>query len=261
MRSKKNLLDRIGLGLSDFSKFDQIDTTPDYFVAMADEVPIINDYCKLITTGITEQRLLICDEVNRFLSENINTSNKFDLLIEFAINELGESEFITEFIEILGEKTYKDLMANAPDFLNVRQKSRAASQIPKYLGVHGDTVKWKIESYTKEGITYNQDVRLMDLKELTDNRNGLQKPIDVVRKAIQGNIEVHCTDPSWKYWGFQYIGTRDQYAIEPETRSPDIRNPQKKGSICKHLDAVLYVLPFWSSRITSDLKKSGWFTN
>ncbi len=260
MRNKKNLLERLGLGKLDFVQSNQIDNSPDYFVAMADELPIISDYSKVISNGITEQQSFIRDEVNKLLSENINTSIQFDIIIESALRGLGESEFITEFIEILGEKTYKDLMANAPDFLNVRQKSRAATQIPRYLGVHGDTVKWKIESYTKEGITYNQDVRLMDLQELTDNMDGLQRPIDVVRKAIQGNIEVHCTDPSWKYWGFQYIGTRDQYAIEPETRSPDIRNPQKKGSICKHLDAVLYVLPFWSSKITSDLKKGGWFT-
>ena len=175
---------------------------------------------------------------------------------------------ITDFVELYGltiqeftealrldEKTYKDLRRDAPNYLNIRQKSDNGPGLEKYLGIEEDTVTFECNSYTTPGVRYQQSIRLVDLPKLIQTQRGVKRPIDIVRAAIQGNLEVHCTDPSWLYWGFKYIGTRDKYSIEKEPRYPKVRNPELKGSVCKHLDAALYVLPFWAPEITGDLKK------
>ena len=154
----------------------------------------------------------------------------------------------------LDELTYKDLRRRAPNYLNVRDKSKHTPGV-SYRGIEDDIVEFETPSHTEPGKTYQQYVKLLDLNKLIQTNGGVKRPIDIVREALQGDIEVHCTDPSWLYWGFKYIGTQDKYSIDPETRHPNVRNPKLEGSICKHLDAVLYVLPFHASEITRDLRK------
>lgn len=77
---------------------------------------------------------------------------------------------------------------------------------------------------------------------------------------MQGEIRCSCTCPSWIYSGAKYIGTQLGYAYGgKETRFPREKNPQLKGSICKHLYVVLKALPFQkfgiASQLTSELKR------
>ena len=51
------------------------------------------------------------------------------------------------------------------------------------------------------------------------------------------------------------MATEDGYGIVDEPRAPQVRNPELRGSVCKHLYLVLKVLPFWANRIVSDLRK------
>lgn len=203
--------------------------------------------------------------IKQYIQENIG---------EYGIDEVAgiwETELVSEFsdlddlqigtivegnlIHILGEKTYKDLRRDAPNFLRIRDKSR---QTPgsTYVGIdENNIIAFKTPSHTHPGVTYDQQVKLLDLEYLIQHYAGIKKPIEIVRLALEGNIEVHCTDPSWKYWGFQYIGTKKNYAVVPEPRYPKIRNPRLKGSVCKHLDNVLFVLPFQNAKIARDLVK------
>lgn len=70
-----------------------------------------------------------------------------------------------------------------------------------------------------------------------------------------GNIKLHCSCPSFLYWGYQYICTVLDAAIYPEERFPRIRNPQERGVVCKHLNRVLRVLPFHSGSIAKELRR------
>jgi hypothetical protein len=72
-----------------------------------------------------------------------------------------------------------------------------------------------------------------------------------------GDLLVHCNDPSWKYWGWQYIGTKKGYAMRSEKRYPKIRNPRLTGTVCKHLLQVLQVLPFYSNDIVKAYRAKG----
>jgi hypothetical protein len=158
-------------------------------------------------------------------------------------------------VHIIGEKSYKDLRRNAPHFLNIRGKSKDTPG-SRFVNIDEKNIcHFKTPSHTHAGVTYDQQVHLIDLEEIMKTQGGIKKPLEIIRLALEGNIAVHCTDPSWKFWGFQYIGTKEKYAITKEPRYPKVRNPRLKGSVCKHLDNVLFVLPFQNTKILRDLRR------
>ena len=69
---------------------------------------------------------------------------------------------------------------------------------------------------------------------------------DAIDYAINfGDVHTRCTCPSQLYWGWSYISDKLKYlyGIPRENRFPKIRNPNLKGTCCKHTDAVLqYIL-------------------
>lgn len=65
---------------------------------------------------------------------------------------------------------------------------------------------------------------------------------DAIDYAINfGDIHCRCNCPAAAYWGYNFILTefRALYGIPREKRFPIIRNPNLKGTICKHTDKVL----------------------
>lgn len=52
------------------------------------------------------------------------------------------------------------------------------------------------------------------------------------------DVRVHCTCPSYLYWGYAYITTQLDTQLVNEDRFPAIRNPDLSGVVCKHLSAV-----------------------
>ncbi len=134
---------------------------------------------------------------------------------------------------------------------------RADKQIVVYFkGVLKDgTLKYVTPSGTTPGLFWNQRVKLKDLKKYI--RDTSMTDVKKVRAALTGNIAVHCDDPSFKFWGYQYIGTINGYSIKKETRFPIIRNPKLRGGLCKHLEAVLRVLPFHATKIVKAYRDAG----
>lgn len=65
---------------------------------------------------------------------------------------------------------------------------------------------------------------------------------DAIDYAINfSDIHIRCTCPSMLYWGFSYQGTamRYLYGVPRENRFPKVRNPNLKGTMCKHCDKVI----------------------
>ena len=100
--------------------------------------------------------------------------------------------------------------------------------------------------------------------DLWDENETSEKKVNIpylVNMAImQGDIRCSCTCPAWIYSGAKYIGTQLGYAYGgKETRFPRVKNPQLKGSICKHLYVILKALPFQkfgiASQISSEIKR------
>lgn len=99
---------------------------------------------------------------------------------------------------------------------------------------------------------------MFDANESSDKKVNVAYLVNM--SIMQGEIRCSCTCPSWIYSGAKYIGTQLGYAYGgKENRFPRIKNPQLKGSICKHLYVVLKALPFQkfgiASQITSELKR------
>lgn len=170
------------------------------------------------------------------------------------VEALGMS--VSEFAKHLrlDEETYKDLRRRAPHYLNIRDKSKKTPG-STYRGIEDDVIEFTTPSFTTPGVVYTQHIKLLDLNRLIQTESGTKLPKHIVRDAMMGDIEVHCTDPSWLYWGFKYIGTKDKYSIEPERRYPKVRNPNLEGSICKHLDSALLAMPFNISEVVRDLRQ------
>lgn len=69
---------------------------------------------------------------------------------------------------------------------------------------------------------------------------------DAIDYAINfGDVKLRCNCPAHTFWGYSYTATQMdfEYGIPRENRFPKIRNPELKGTICKHEDAVIrYIL-------------------
>lgn len=99
---------------------------------------------------------------------------------------------------------------------------------------------------------------LWDANESSDKKVQVSYLINTA--IMQGEIRCSCTCPSWIYSGAKYIGTQLGYAYGgKETRFPREKNPQLKGSICKHLYVVLKALPFQkfgiASQVSAELRR------
>lgn len=65
---------------------------------------------------------------------------------------------------------------------------------------------------------------------------------DAVHYAIEDlDIHVKCDCPAFLYYGYKYMATKLSYlyGLPKENRPPKIRNPQYRGTVCKHSDKVL----------------------
>jgi hypothetical protein len=83
---------------------------------------------------------------------------------------------------------------------------------------------------------------------------------DKVGYAVnKGDLLVTCSCEAFGFWGYAFIDTKLKinHPAGKELRPPKIRNPQRRGIVCKHLDLVLRILPFNISSIVKDLKEEG----
>jgi hypothetical protein len=200
----------------------------------------------------------------QYIRDNVDHLGIYNLLALWEDQLIHEHSNITDdqvdllmesnLITILGEKSYKDLRRDAPHYLRTRDRSKQTPGSRFQSIDEKNVVHFKTPSHETPGLVYDEWVRLLDLDELLKTQSGIKKPLEIIRMALEGNIEIHCTCPAWKYWGYQYMGTKDDYSIEDEPRYPRIRNPRLKGSVCKHLDNVLFILPFQNTKILKELR-------
>lgn len=156
----------------------------------------------------------------------------------------------------LNEATYKDI-ATLIDPLFLRQKVRADVLSGLELrGFDKNIMRFLINSseFEDNRIRYSCNVLFDQWDEI-----GQDPDFTFVERSRMllwvGDIRLHCTCPSFLYWGYQYILTVLDAAIYPERRKPSIRNPGDRGSVCKHLHRVMKVLPFYSGEISSEMKR------
>lgn len=94
---------------------------------------------------------------------------------------------------------------------------------------------------------YNQTLQIMNTPEKINKTT--------ITKGIKSDLKVHCECADYLYKGFKYIGTENDYAIEPESLEPVVTNPMLEGTVCKHLLAVLNTLDRYIPNIVKDLNE------
>lgn len=127
----------------------------------------------------------------------------------------------------------------------------------KYIGIskNGD-LQFKTSSEDTPGRLYYQTI---EIPSIIKNRekykaDGLsQRTFEWILK--NDDVKLHCTDPSWKFWAWQYMGTKDNYSVEPETRAPKRNNTLLRGGLCKHLKSVVDLVkdPKTRQQIVNDI--------
>ncbi len=156
----------------------------------------------------------------------------------------------------INEVTYKEI-AQLIDGNFLKQKIRADALTGIQLhGFDGDMMNFLINSseFDRNRIRYMNTIKFDQWAEL-----GQDPDFNFAERARMllwvGDIRLHCTCPSFLYWGYQYILSVLDAAVYPEARFPKIRNPGERGVVCKHMNRILRVLPFYSGVIARELKK------
>jgi hypothetical protein len=173
----------------------------------------------------------------------------------------------------LAEITYKDLMDDPrmnTTFLhqNLRigtSRYNNAYRLPRgqkvyyfggisYQGFSGDTMIFYVTPSTeyshreKYASPYMCQIKFLSWDEIGNN------PDMTIREKVSyllwdSDIQLHCTDPSFLYYGFEYILSQINAAIIPQGIPPTRKNPTQQGLVCKHLNRILRVIPFYFNDI------------
>lgn len=143
------------------------------------------------------------------------------------------------------------------DITDPERAQRAKQLVSFYQGVspNGDIV-FITNSQFISGKSYTQYVRLYDLPILSKSPYYANNEKALLKDSMRGRVGVYCSDPSFLYWGWQYISFTFDYGWNSAS-FPSIRNPYLRGGICKHLYHVFMVLPFNFSRIYAEMKRRG----
>ena len=152
-------------------------------------------------------------------------------IFSFTLKELKDAEDMSfihrrEHLAELGEPTLLYVYANTAVF------EIKSSHYGEKTDKGTNTTKYKIFVLFEDFYTIGND-KDIDFE-------------DAIDYAINyGDVHVRCTCPSFLYFGFSYLGTnlRYLYGVPRENRFPEIRNPNLKGTMCKHCDKVIdYIL-------------------
>ena len=115
----------------------------------------------------------------------------------------------------------------------------------RYFGLSDDgTFNFKVNSQTSPGKFHYVYVQA-DPAEMFDayseiiEDGGELEAKDLNTLLLKDGFRIGCNCQAFLYWGFKYMATAGDYEIEPETRAPDKRNPDRLCGLCKHLVAVI----------------------
>lgn len=199
-----------------------------------------------------------------------------DVQIQQVLNETVPKKPVEQLDEhalSLLEFTSSDLIKGVDwDFINMRKhydeaRRRGVRYVPydssnPQKGSNGQYIffksplspKSKKRGYQQDA--WYQTIRMMDFKDAMEQMDLSFR--DRVNLAVSGDLQVHCTGPAFNWWGYRYIVAQLDTGLYPQEIRPEVRNPSRRGTVCKHLATVLRVLPFWMSDINRDLRLQGY---
>jgi hypothetical protein len=128
--------------------------------------------------------------------------------------------------------------------------------------------KFQIHSGTKDSVWYDGWMRFKNTEEMLRKHvpnaqlwTKSKQHVNLLKLAkevmFDTDIQLYCSCPAFKYWGADYILSLNKYDAklgDPETRAPNKRNPKQYGSMCKHLQNVMNVLPWYNTNMATWLR-------
>jgi hypothetical protein len=138
----------------------------------------------------------------------------------------------------------------------------------RFTGQKGDTWFFDVHSGTKDGVWWHAKIKFLNLvpviqdkvrnrKLWNKDRSGVdyRKLAQAVLYAVDIQLEDDC--PADLYWAHQYTRSRAQYNAKTppkETRPPTRNNKKEYGVMCKHLQALVNLLPMYEGTFAKFLK-------
>lgn len=156
----------------------------------------------------------------------------------------------------LNEMNFRDMVARIdPNFLKQGVRARALRGL-RLQQMDNDTMIFYVTSSEIDlnGIEYMNLIRFMDWDDIASDQDSLPRE-RALRLLNESDIQVHCDDPSFLYWGYQFICTQLQASVYEEDRPPHTNNPGMRGIVCKHLNRVLRSLPFYNGDIAKVIRQ------
>lgn len=155
---------------------------------------------------------------------------------------------------MLGEYRIIDIRSRS-DVSDPERVRRAKKLVSYYRGVtdSGDII-FETQSQTFPSKYYTEVIRLYDLPILIQSPLYVNNWQRLLKDSLSGNVGIYCSDPSFLYWGWQYISFTFHYGWSSAV-FPSIRNPTLYGGACKHILHCFMVLPFNFYRVYSDMKR------
>jgi hypothetical protein len=165
---------------------------------------------------------------------------------------------------ILTEASYKDLLSREKSTdPGVTQRQRVLAKygvrFVSFDRTDGMFVfSCRSSEYDKNRIVYVQRIQFSKWMEILRDARSAENMAAYAREVMaNADIQVSCSCPANLYWGYAYIQTNMNPTAkqgQPENRAPNVRNPSRKGSYCKHLGLVMRTLPFHQNTLSSILK-------
>lgn len=137
---------------------------------------------------------------------------------------------------------YSDTVSQTPKIAQRSEQIASSKLGVRYYGLSEDgTWNFKVRSQSVPGGFYYVYIEAPDMLKFDDiyDRGDSFTVNDLAKLLTMNSFRIHCNDPSFLYYGFQYMATKGNYEIEPETRPADTNNPGEAGGLCKHLAAVI----------------------
>ncbi len=173
-----------------------------------------------------------------FLNKNLSSNFPLTKLINFS-----------PFKELLA------LGSKASSILSFTMSDIEGGIVESKIGARGETrledvvrnvCYFSTESFEKPPLRWMQIIAFEDLFEMMSNPGsspgGTPDPVQVITDAIfKGNVRLNCNDPSFSFEGYHYIATQLDFNYQVEEERPPVkRNPEMRGTVCKHLSSCFF---------------------
>lgn len=163
------------------------------------------------------------------------------------------------------EDTFSDLKQKSDD----GRRNRAAGMTAFYQGIEQSSdgqakTIWRVPSQSDRSVNYQSVVEIVvptagGLFGIAQSRWDPKRFANILKES---DVRVSCTCPDFWWGGQTYnLGANGKYkgnlssGAKSTDLPPDIRDPERKHVLCKHLIAVFNVFPANSFKIMSDARK------